>query len=159
MKASAFARNKSTGAWTTAYLGSYGPGLGVTDNTESGADPTHKVDNIGSNVNYVLLEFSAPVVLNRAFLESVGTDSDITVWIGTKTNPFANHVGLSDAVSERSRLHGGEHDLLRRFTLGRRQRGRPGGQLHRHRGAGIRHHRGRRIQTRQAGHRLQVDLN
>jgi len=98
VKASAFARNKSTGAWTTAFLGSYTPGLGVTDNTESGADPSHKVDNVGSNVNYILLEFSAPVVLNRAFLESVGTDSDITVWIGTKTNPFTNHIGLSDSV-------------------------------------------------------------
>ena len=98
VKASAFARKKSTGAWSTAYLGSYAPGLGVTDDSESGADPTHKIDNVGSYVNYVLLEFSSPVVLNRAFLESVGTDSDITVWIGTKTNPFTNHVTLSDSV-------------------------------------------------------------
>jgi hypothetical protein len=98
VKVSGFARNKSTGAWSTAWLGSYTPGLGVTDSTESGADPTHKVDNVGSQVNYVLMEFSQNIVINRAFLDYVGADSDIQVWIGTKTNPFANHITLSDAT-------------------------------------------------------------
>ena len=34
VKASAFSRDKSSGAWSTAYLGSYGGGLGVTDSSE-----------------------------------------------------------------------------------------------------------------------------
>ena len=34
VKASGFSRDKSTGAWATAYLGSYGGGLGVTDSSE-----------------------------------------------------------------------------------------------------------------------------
>ena len=98
VKASGWSRDKSTGAWATAYLGSYSPGLGVTDSTESGSDPTHKVDNVGSRVNYVMFEFSAPVVVNRAFLDSVGADSDISVWIGTKTNPFTTHLTMSDSL-------------------------------------------------------------
>ena len=98
VNASGWARDKSTGAWSTAYLGSYSPGLGVTDSTENGSDPTHKVDNVGAKINYVLFEFSQPVVINRAYLDSVTTDSDITVWIGTKTNPFTSHITLSDAT-------------------------------------------------------------
>src|SRR6185295_11709967 len=97
VKASAFSRVRSSGAWASAYLGSYAPGLGVTDSSENGVDPTHKVDNVGLQVNYVMFEFSSPVVLNRAYLDSVGLDSDFTVWIGTKTNPFTTHNTLSDA--------------------------------------------------------------
>ena len=46
----------------------------------------------------MLFEFSSPVVIDRVFLDSIGADSDISVWIGTKTNPFNNHITLSDAV-------------------------------------------------------------
>ncbi|MEO8368211.1 MAG: hypothetical protein ABI806_03355, partial [Candidatus Solibacter sp.] len=48
--------------------------------------------------NYVMFEFSQPVVLNRAYLDAITTDSDITVWIGTKTTPFVNHNTLSDTL-------------------------------------------------------------
>ncbi|MDZ4801854.1 MAG: SdrD B-like domain-containing protein [Bryobacteraceae bacterium] len=98
VKASAFSRIKTTGAWSTAYLGAYGPGLGVTDGSEDGSDPGHKVDNVGTRTNYVMLEFSSPVIVNRAFLDSVSSDSDITVWVGTKTDPYNNHLTLSDAL-------------------------------------------------------------
>jgi hypothetical protein len=98
VKASGWSRDKSTGAWANAYLGSYPAGLGVTDTSESGADPTHKVDNIGSRVNYVQFEFSAPVIVNRAYLDAIGADSDISVWIGMKTDPFNNHLTLSDSL-------------------------------------------------------------
>ena len=46
----------------------------------------------------MLFEFSVPVVIDQAFLDSIGADSDISVWIGTKTDPFTNHITLSDAV-------------------------------------------------------------
>jgi hypothetical protein len=95
VKASAFNRS-SAGAWTTAWLGSYSSGLGVTNRTENGGDPNHKVDNVDS-VDYVLFEFSAPVVMDQAFLDAITSDSDITVWIGTKSNPFTNHQTLSDS--------------------------------------------------------------
>ena len=61
-----------------------------------GSDPSHKVDNVGS-VDYVLFEFSSPVVVDQAFWIRSATDSDITVWIGTKTDPFNNHLTLSDS--------------------------------------------------------------
>jgi hypothetical protein len=96
---SAFSRTKSGGSWDTAYLGSYPGGLGVTDDSEgNGGNNTHKLDNIGSRVNYVLFEFSSPVIINRALLDAIGSDSDMTVWIGTKNDPFNNHLTLSDSV-------------------------------------------------------------
>ena len=98
VKASAFSRDKSSGAWSTAYLGSYGGGLGVTDSSEGdGSNDTHTVDNVGRD-NYVLFEFSQSVIVDSAFLGYVTCDSDMTVWIGTKTDPFNNHLTLSDSV-------------------------------------------------------------
>ncbi|HAG83988.1 MAG TPA: hypothetical protein DCL61_23265, partial [Cyanobacteria bacterium UBA12227] len=45
VKASAFSRTTS-GSWSTAYLGSYSGGLGVTDSSEgNGGNGTHRVDN------------------------------------------------------------------------------------------------------------------
>jgi hypothetical protein len=96
---SAFSRNRTGGAWATAYLGLYSGGLGVTDTSEGdGSSDRHKVDNIGGRDNYVVLEFSQPVVLDRAYLDIVGADSDMTVWIGTKTDPYNNHQTLSDVL-------------------------------------------------------------
>jgi hypothetical protein len=97
VKASAFSRTDG-GTWAAAYLGSYSHGLGVTDTSESGAYDTHTVDNKGGRNNYVLFEFSQPVTITQAFLDYVGADSDITVWIGTKNNPYNNHLTLSDAL-------------------------------------------------------------
>ncbi len=97
VKASAFSRTDA-GAWSTAYLGSYGGGLGVTDNVEgSGANDTHTVDNI-ANDNYVLFEFSQSVIVDSALLGYVVNDSDLTVWIGTMNDPFNNHLTLSDSL-------------------------------------------------------------
>jgi hypothetical protein len=97
VRVSAFSRTKP-GAWATAYLGSYVGGLGVTDSSEgNGNNDRHAVDNIVRD-NYVLFEFSKPVVLSKAFLGYVKTDSDLKLWIGTFTDPFNNHLSLSDAV-------------------------------------------------------------
>ncbi len=95
VNASAFSRTPA-GAWSTAYLGSFGGGLGVTDSGEDGVGASHTVDNSG-NLNYVLFEFSQPVVVDSAFLGYVVTDSDMTVWIGNVPNAFSNHQTLSDA--------------------------------------------------------------
>jgi hypothetical protein len=98
VKASAFSRIKSTGAWSAAFLGSFSGGLGVTDSGEgTGSGNAHTVDNIDRD-NFVLFEFSQPVVVSRAFLGYVVDDSDLTVWIGTMSNPYNNHITLSDAV-------------------------------------------------------------
>jgi hypothetical protein len=96
VKASAFSRDTS-GVWSTAWLGSYGGGLGVTDSSENGSDPGHTVDNLGRD-NYVLFEFSESVVIDSTYLGYVVNDSDLRYWIGTATDPFNNHLTLSDAV-------------------------------------------------------------
>lgn len=46
----------------------------------------------------MLFEFSQSVVVDQAFLDAIGVDSDISVWIGTKTDPFNNHLTLSDGL-------------------------------------------------------------
>jgi hypothetical protein len=97
VKASAFSRT-TAGVWTKAYLGSYGGGLGVTDGSEGdGSGNRHTVDNV-DQVNYILFEFSQPVIVNRAYLGYVVGDSDLSAWIGTASNPYVNHLNLSDAL-------------------------------------------------------------
>jgi hypothetical protein len=99
VRASAFSRERSTGMWTKAFLGAFPAGLGVTDAGEGdGSAGRHAADNVGGRDNYILLEFSQPVRLDRASLDSVRDDSDLTVWIGTKPSPFLNHLTLTDAV-------------------------------------------------------------
>jgi hypothetical protein len=97
VRASAFSRD-ADGNWDAAYLGSYGGGLGVTDGSEgSGGNNTHTVDNVGRD-NYVLFEFSQNVIVDSAFLGYVVDDSDLRIWIGTKTDPFNNHFTLNNSV-------------------------------------------------------------
>jgi hypothetical protein len=95
-KVSGFSKTTS-GTWSTAYVGAYSDGLGVTDGSENGSNGTHRLDNVGQ-YNYLLFEFSTQVTIDRAFLDSVVTDSDITIWIGTVSNPFHNHLTLSDSL-------------------------------------------------------------
>ncbi len=96
VKVTAFSRTTGTsGTWETAYLGLFGGGLGVTDTSEDGGGNSHTVDNIG-RINYVLFEFSQPVVIDRAYLGYVSQDSDLNAWIGTFNDPYNNHLTLSD---------------------------------------------------------------
>jgi len=96
---SAFSRHKLLGTWSTAWLGAYGGGLGVTDSADGDASgDRHTVDNLDGTDNFVLFEFSRPVIVNRAYLGYVVSDSDLTAWIGTANNPFNNHLTLSDAL-------------------------------------------------------------
>lgn len=97
VNASAFSRT-SGGTWAEGYLGLFGSGLGVTDTNEgNGSNGTHRVDNIGRD-NYVLFEFDQSVAVDRAFLDSVVSDSDLSIWIGTIDGAFDNHQVLSDAL-------------------------------------------------------------
>ena len=95
VKASAFSRDEH-GNWDEGFLGSFSSGLGVTDTSEgNGGDDKHKVDNVYRD-NYVLFEFSEDVVVDQAFLDFVGADSDITYWVGSKEDAFTDHNILSD---------------------------------------------------------------
>ncbi len=95
---SGFNRVDSGGAWSTAWLGVYTHGLGVTNFSEGDGDADrHVVDNVGGNTDYVLFEFDNMIVVDQAYLDYILGDSDISVWIGTKTNPYTTHNTLSDA--------------------------------------------------------------
>ena len=98
-KVSGFSRKYSDGSWSTSWLGLSSQGLGVTGSSEgSGSNNQYLVDNIGDSANYALCEFSAPIVVSQAFLDSIyAGHSNMSVWIGTKSNPIANHNTLSDA--------------------------------------------------------------
>jgi hypothetical protein len=98
VKATAFSRIKNGGSWSPAYLGLFSGGLGVTDSGEAdGSSNRHVTDNLDRD-NYILLEFSQPVILDRAYLGYVISDSDLSVWVGTFADPYNNHLTLSDAV-------------------------------------------------------------
>jgi protocatechuate 3,4-dioxygenase beta subunit len=95
-KASAFSRD-SGGTWSTAFLGAFGGGLGVTDSGEGdGSGNRHTVDNTTRD-NYVLFTFDRNVVVDSTFLGFVVDDSDLRVWIGTDAGAFAGTPMLSDA--------------------------------------------------------------
>ena len=94
--AKAYSRDKTTGVWTTAWLGSYSGGLGVTDSGEgNGANDTHAVDNTGGRDNYILVQFSQTVEVDKTFLGYVAGDSDLQVWMGNSATPIAS---LSNSV-------------------------------------------------------------
>jgi hypothetical protein len=97
VKTSGFSRDNS-GTWSASYLGLSDHGLGVTGPSEGNGDQNRfLVDNVGGSTDYVLFEFNGLVVIDKARLEKVMGDSDISVWIGTVDDPFDNHNTLSDS--------------------------------------------------------------
>ncbi len=92
----AFSRDRSTGVWAKAYLGSYGGGLGVTDSSEgNGGNNTHTIDNTGNRDNYILFQFSQTVHVEQVDIGYVVNDSDFTLWAGSSAT---NLTTLSDLV-------------------------------------------------------------
>ena len=104
VKVSGFAED-TNGNFRSAYLGAFGDGLGVTDDSEgSGSNNTHSVDNVYWN-NYLVFEFSQSVVIDKAYLGYVGEDSDMEIWIGTVNDPIGNHINLNSSVLGSLGLH------------------------------------------------------
>jgi hypothetical protein len=99
VKVSGFSRRYSDGAWSNSWLGFSAQGLGVTGSSEgNGSNNQYVVDSLGDSADYVLFEFSAPIVANQVFLNYIyAGHSDMSAWIGTKPDPIANHNTLSDA--------------------------------------------------------------
>ena len=92
----AFSRDRTTGVWAKAYLGSYGGGLGVTDSSEgTGANNTHTIDNTGNKDNYILFQFSQIVSIEQVGIGYVVNDSDFTLWAGSSASTLST---LSDSV-------------------------------------------------------------
>ena len=98
LHASAFSQDKITGVFSSAWLGNYSGGLGVTDKKEgSGGSSSHTVDNQGQN-NFVVFEFATDVIVDKAYLSYVTADSDIKIWIGHIDQAFTRHNTLSNEL-------------------------------------------------------------
>ena len=91
---SGFSRRYSDGAWSTSWLGFSNQGLGITGSSEgNGSNNQYVVDNLGDSVDYVLLEFSAPIVANQVFLNYIyAGHSNMSAWIGTTPDPIASRM-------------------------------------------------------------------
>jgi len=64
----------------------------------SGSNNQYVVDNLGDSVDYVLFEFSTPIVANQIYLNYIyAGHSNISAWLGTSPDPITNHNSLSDA--------------------------------------------------------------
>lgn len=113
VEVSAFSSNKHGSDFKTAYLGAYGGGLGVTNRHESTSG--HRVDNSGS-IDYILFEFDQDVTVDRAFLDYVRNDSDISVWIGDRDGAITDldSALLGSFVKENN--FGGRHDRWADFN-------------------------------------------
>ena len=83
----------TNGTWVTANVGAWSGGMGV----EHAGDDSHTIDNL-TRKDYMLFEFSRPVVVDQVYLGYVTTDSDLRAYVGTFSDPYNNHLTLSDAV-------------------------------------------------------------
>ena len=86
--------NQSTNAITSAFLGDYSGGFGVTGiQDQSGGGNLHQLDNVNGYTDFVLLQFSRAVHLEGFNLNLfqmtgvTGMDSDISVWNGSSITP------------------------------------------------------------------------
>jgi hypothetical protein len=77
---------------TSAFLGHFSPGLGVTASNENGSGTTHTMDNSGG-IDLIMLAFESAVTPSSVVLTPYGSsgqrDSDISVWIGSVVNPMS----------------------------------------------------------------------
>ncbi|WP_294045259.1 PEPxxWA-CTERM sorting domain-containing protein [Sphingomonas sp.] len=101
VKISAWQANQSTGAITSAYLGAYTGGFGVTGSGDmgwsnyqwvAGGGGQHQIDNTGGYTDFVLLQFNSAVhidggTLNLYGLDGYADDSDASVWNGSALTP------------------------------------------------------------------------
>ncbi len=103
----AFSSNSHGNDWKTAYVGDYSGGLGVINRHEDSS--LHRTDNSGS-VDYLLFQFDSEVAVDKALLKYVGSDSDISYWIGDRNGDITNlDDSILDGFSE-GQSWGGSHD-------------------------------------------------
>lgn len=73
MSVTAWQADASTYAISSAYLGAYGGGLGVTGiGDQQGANGLHQIDNVGGYTDFLLLEFNEAVTLASIKTNSYG---------------------------------------------------------------------------------------
>ena len=94
MKISGWQMNQSGGAVTTAFLGAYSGGFGVTGvQDQNGANNLHQIDNVNGYTDFVILQFNRSVHLDGVNVNLYGInnvyDSDAS---------FSNGAGIAPAV-------------------------------------------------------------
>jgi len=73
LSVTAWQSNLFTNAITSAYLGAYSGGLGVTGLGDArGANGLHQIDNAGGYTDFLMLEFNRPVTLDLIKTSSYG---------------------------------------------------------------------------------------
>ena len=114
VEVSAFSSNKHGSDFRTAYLGAYGGGLGVTNRHESAYG--HRADN-GGSIDYILFEFDQDITVDKAFLDYVGHDSDISIWIGDRDGADITNLSgnLLNSFTKENNF-GGRHDRWANFN-------------------------------------------
>jgi len=80
-------------SWSSAYLGQYTTGLGITNGSENGSNE-YRLDNVGNRKDYLLIQFSQSVIFDKAYLKGVLYDSDASFWFGNSSTLTS----LSDAT-------------------------------------------------------------
>lgn len=104
VKITGWQSNQATNKITTAYVGTYGTGLGVTGvNDLGGLGAFHQVDNAFGYTDFVLLQFNRAVTLSSAFLNVYqmafvsGMDSDMGFYDAgaVKTDAWDSKVDLT----------------------------------------------------------------
>lgn len=103
LSVTAWQSNLSTNAITSAYLGAYSGGLGVTGKGDAnGADNLHQIDNVGSYTDFLLLEFNRAVTIDAIKTNSYGingvSDNDAVWYDASKfvTSTWNSTAGFSD---------------------------------------------------------------
>ena len=76
MKVTGWQINQSTNNISSAYVGAYSPGVGVTGiNDQNGNNGYHQIDNAGNYTDFVMLQFERPVTLSSLTLNSFNLGS------------------------------------------------------------------------------------
>ena len=71
--------NHSTNSISSAYVGAYSPGFGVTGiGDQNGNNGYHQIDNAGGYADFVMLQFERPVTLSSLTLNSFNLGSSNT---------------------------------------------------------------------------------
>jgi len=83
VRATGWQVNQSNNAVTSAYIGAYSPGTGVTGINDASGSPFHQADNVSGYNDFVLLQFDRAVNLSSIYLNSFqmsnvsGIDNDL----------------------------------------------------------------------------------
>lgn len=103
LSVTAWQSNLSTNAITSAYLGAFSGGLGVTGKGDTnGAGNLHQIDNVGSYTDFLLLEFNRAVTIDAIRTNSYGingvSDNDAVWYDASKfvTSTWNSTTGFSD---------------------------------------------------------------